>query len=274
MELMGDPQRDIPVIHITGTNGKTSTARMIERAAARARPAHRPVHQPAPAATSASGSPRRRADQRRAVRRGVRRGGAVPARSSTSARAAGEPVINYFEVLTAMAFAAFADAPVDVAVVEVGLGGTWDATNVADGQVAVITPIVARPRAAASARRSRQIAAEKAGHHQAGRDRRGGAQQRRARPRCCCERAAEVDATVGSRGPGVRGAGPRGRGRWAAGQPARARRRLRGPVPAAARRAPGAQRWPARSPPSRRSSAAGEQPLDVDAACAPAFAGM
>jgi dihydrofolate synthase/folylpolyglutamate synthase len=40
-----------------------------------------------------------------------------------------------------MAFAAFADAPVEAAVVEVGLGGTWDATNVADGQVAVITPI-------------------------------------------------------------------------------------------------------------------------------------
>jgi folylpolyglutamate synthase/dihydropteroate synthase len=44
-------------------------------------------------------------------------------------------------VLTAMAFAAFADAPVDVAVVEVGMGGTWDATNVADGTVAVVTPI-------------------------------------------------------------------------------------------------------------------------------------
>ena len=57
------------------------------------------------------------------------------------ARAAGQPVINYFQVLTAMAFSAFADAPVDVAILEVGLGGTWDSTNVADGQVAVITPI-------------------------------------------------------------------------------------------------------------------------------------
>jgi folylpolyglutamate synthase/dihydropteroate synthase len=49
--------------------------------------------------------------------------------------------LSFFEVLTAMAFAVFADAPVDVAVIEVGVGGTWDCTNVADGTVAVVTPI-------------------------------------------------------------------------------------------------------------------------------------
>ncbi len=49
--------------------------------------------------------------------------------------------MTYFEVVVAVAYAAFADAPVDVAVVEVGMGGSWDATNVADGQVAVVTPI-------------------------------------------------------------------------------------------------------------------------------------
>ena len=49
--------------------------------------------------------------------------------------------MTFFEIITAMAFAAFADAPVDVAVIEVGLGGTWDATNVADADVAVVTPI-------------------------------------------------------------------------------------------------------------------------------------
>jgi dihydrofolate synthase/folylpolyglutamate synthase len=49
--------------------------------------------------------------------------------------------MSFFEVLTGMMFAAFADAPVDVAVIEVGLGGRWDATNVGDGAVAVITPI-------------------------------------------------------------------------------------------------------------------------------------
>ena len=49
--------------------------------------------------------------------------------------------LSFFEVLTAMAYATFADAPVDAAVVEVGMGGSWDATNVADGKVAVVTPI-------------------------------------------------------------------------------------------------------------------------------------
>src|SRR5262249_49846083 len=68
----------------------------------------------------------------------------------------------YFEVVTAMAFAAFADAPVDVAVVEVGLGGSWDATNVADGQVAVITP-VALDHTRYLGDTVEQIAAEKAG---------------------------------------------------------------------------------------------------------------
>ena len=53
----------------------------------------------------------------------------------------GGPQLSKFEVLTAMAYAAFADAPVDVAVVEVGLGGRWDATNVINADVAVITPI-------------------------------------------------------------------------------------------------------------------------------------
>jgi dihydrofolate synthase/folylpolyglutamate synthase len=53
----------------------------------------------------------------------------------------GQPGLTFFEVLTCLAFAAFADAPVDVAVVEVGLGGRWDATNVADGRVNVITPV-------------------------------------------------------------------------------------------------------------------------------------
>src|SRR5690606_10070634 len=49
--------------------------------------------------------------------------------------------LSFFEVLTGMAYAAFADAPVDVAVVEVGRGGSWDATNVIDGSGAVVTPI-------------------------------------------------------------------------------------------------------------------------------------
>src|SRR5690606_18746191 len=55
--------------------------------------------------------------------------------------AAGDAALTYFELLTVLAFVAFADAPVDVAVVEVGMGGTWDSTNTADGDVAVFAPI-------------------------------------------------------------------------------------------------------------------------------------
>ncbi len=77
--------------------------------------------------------------------------------------------MSKFEVLTGMAYAAFADAPVDVAVVEVGMGGTWDATSIADARVAVLTPIgvdhteylgatvprTSRPRRPASSSRAR-----------------------------------------------------------------------------------------------------------------------
>jgi dihydrofolate synthase/folylpolyglutamate synthase len=58
-----------------------------------------------------------------------------------SSTAQGGPRMSKFEVLTAMAYAAFAEAPIEVAVVETGMGGRWDATNVIDSKVAVITPI-------------------------------------------------------------------------------------------------------------------------------------
>ena len=53
----------------------------------------------------------------------------------------GDDPLTFFEALTVLAFACFADAPVDVAVIEAGMGGEWDSTNVAFGQVAVFTPI-------------------------------------------------------------------------------------------------------------------------------------
>ena len=137
VSLLGDPQRAFPVVHVTGTNGKTSTTRMIDTLLRE---------------------------------RGLRTGRFTsPHLVSMRERICvdGEPVsaerfielydelspyvelvdaqqpapLSFFEVLTGMMFAAFADAPVDVAVIEVGLGGRWDATNVADGAVAVITPI-------------------------------------------------------------------------------------------------------------------------------------
>ena len=77
MELLGDPQRAFPVIHLTGTNGKTSTTRIIERAAARDGPEDRAVHLAAPARHARADRPERRADRRREVPRGLRRGAAV-----------------------------------------------------------------------------------------------------------------------------------------------------------------------------------------------------
>jgi dihydrofolate synthase / folylpolyglutamate synthase len=141
MGLMGDPQRDIPTIHITGTNGKTSTARMVER-----------LLRELGLRTGRFTSPHLTDVRERIALDGEPISGErfVAAWDDVApylkivdeqSRAAGEPLINYFQVLTAMAFSAFADAPVDVTVLEVGLGGTWDSTNVADGQVAVITPI-------------------------------------------------------------------------------------------------------------------------------------
>jgi len=137
VDVLGEPHRAYPVIHIAGTNGKSSTARLIEALL-----------------------------RERGLRTGVF---TSPELTTLRERIAidGEPLseerftetfrdvlpyvllidgkhperLSFFEVLTAMAYAAFADAPVDVAVVEAGMGGAWDATNVADGAVAVITPI-------------------------------------------------------------------------------------------------------------------------------------
>src|SRR5579859_1339816 len=137
VSLLGDPQRAAPVIHITGTNGKTSTARMTD-ALLRGR-GLRTGRFTSPHLVSIrericiDGQPID-AEQFVALYREVE-----PYLELTDQQT-GTP-LSFFEVLTGMAFAAFADAPIDVAVIEVGLGGRWDATNVADGSVAVIGPI-------------------------------------------------------------------------------------------------------------------------------------
>jgi dihydrofolate synthase/folylpolyglutamate synthase len=135
--LLGDPQRACPVIHITGTNGKTSTARMIDTLL-RARGLRTglftsPHLLSMPERISLDGEP---LDAQRFVELYAE---LLPYVRMVDERH--EVRMSFFEVLTGMAFAAFADAPVDVAVVEVGMGGTWDCTNIADGTVAVITPI-------------------------------------------------------------------------------------------------------------------------------------
>lgn len=137
VSLLGDPQRTYPVIHLTGTNGKTSTSRMTE-ALLRARGLRTGLFtsphlsyvgericvdgQPLP--------PGRFVEAYEEIRP------YVDLVDSTH-----EVPLSFFEVLVGMAFSVFADAPVDVCVLEVGMGGTWDNTNVADGSVAVVTPI-------------------------------------------------------------------------------------------------------------------------------------
>lgn len=137
MDVLGEPQRSYPSIHITGTNGKTSTARMIEALLGafelRTGRYTSPHVQSITERISLDGAPM---DAERFVEtyRDIQ-----PYIEMVDGRQ--EFRLSFFEVLTGMAYAAFADAPVDVAVVEVGMGGSWDATNVIDGDVAVVTPI-------------------------------------------------------------------------------------------------------------------------------------
>ncbi len=135
--LLGDPHRASPVIHITGTNGKTSTARMTDallrsrglRTGRFTRP-HLVSIRERICVDGVPVSPERFVAAYDEV---------IPYVALVDER---HPVaMSFFEVLTGMAFAIFADAPVDVMVLEVGVGGRLDCTNVADGIVAVVTPI-------------------------------------------------------------------------------------------------------------------------------------
>ena len=141
MSLLGDPQRSFRAIHLTGTNGKTSTARMIERLlrelglrTGRFTSPHLHSVRERIAIDGESISAVRFVEVWRDVEPYV-------AMVDAELAGRGESQLSFFEVLTGLAFAAFADAPVDVAVIEVGMGGEWDSTNVADAEVAVVTPI-------------------------------------------------------------------------------------------------------------------------------------
>jgi dihydrofolate synthase/folylpolyglutamate synthase len=162
VEMLGDPQRAYPVIQITGTNGKTSTSRMVEsllrahdlRTGLLTSPHLERVNE----RIVIDGEPisnQALADNWRDI---------TPFLELTDAEliAAGEERLTFFEALTVLAFAAFADAPVDVAVLEVGMGGEWDSTNVADAQVAVFAP-VALDHQNRLGSTVREIAATKAG---------------------------------------------------------------------------------------------------------------
>jgi dihydrofolate synthase/folylpolyglutamate synthase len=141
MDVLGEPNKAFPIIHVTGTNGKTSTARMIEaglRAHGLSTGRYTSPHlSKVTERISIDGHPVtdetfvRIWDEIRPYLQIV----------DDELTAAGEPRLTYFECLTILGFAVFADQPVNVAVIEVGLGGITDATNVGDGQVSVITPI-------------------------------------------------------------------------------------------------------------------------------------
>ncbi|MGA9359347.1 MAG: folylpolyglutamate synthase/dihydrofolate synthase family protein [Mycobacterium sp.] len=141
MDLLGTPQLAYPSIHIAGTNGKTSVARMVDALVTalqqRTGRTTSPHLQSAVERIAIDGKPISPAQYVATYREIEPFVQMVDAQS----RSDGGPAMSKFEVLTAMAFAAFADAPVDVAVIEVGLGGRWDATNVINAPVAVITPI-------------------------------------------------------------------------------------------------------------------------------------
>lgn len=136
-ELLGDPQTTFRSIHLTGTNGKTSTSRMVDtllraldlRTGRFTSPHVQRINE----RVSVDGEPLDDEAFVRAFNDVAPYVGLVDADQP-------HPV-SFFETMVALAYAAFADAPVDVAVVEVGMGGTWDATNVVDADVAVVLPV-------------------------------------------------------------------------------------------------------------------------------------
>jgi dihydrofolate synthase / folylpolyglutamate synthase len=137
VDLLGSPHRAYPVVQVAGTNGKTTTARMVDE-----------LLRGFGLRVGRFTSPHLQSMRERIVLDGEPVGAErfVETYDDISpyvqmVDAAGEHPMSFFEVMVGMAYATFADAPVDVAVIEVGMGGTWDATNVVDARVAVVTPV-------------------------------------------------------------------------------------------------------------------------------------
>ena len=146
LELLGSPHRAYPSIHVAGTNGKTSVTRIMDSLLTalhrRTGRTTSPHLQSAVERIAIDGQPITPAQYVETYREIEPLVELVDQQSEAGLLPGGPgPRMSKFEVVTAMAFAAFADAPIDVAVIEVGLGGRWDATNVVDAPVAVITPI-------------------------------------------------------------------------------------------------------------------------------------
>jgi dihydrofolate synthase/folylpolyglutamate synthase len=137
VDLLGSPHRAFPVIQVAGTNGKTTTARMVDE-----------LLRGFGLRVGRFTSPHLESMRERIVLDGE----PVSAERFVETYediapyvqmvdAGSEHPLSFFEVMVGLAYALFAEAPVDVAVVEVGMGGRWDATNVVDARVAVVTPV-------------------------------------------------------------------------------------------------------------------------------------
>ncbi len=196
-DALGRPQHAVPVVHVTGTNGKTTTARAVDD-----------LLRGAGLRVGRYTSPHLESVRERIVVDGA----PLDEDRFAAAHDRLRPVLarvedrcgplSFFEVVTAMAFLTFAEETLDAVVLEVGMGGTWDATNVADGAVSVVTPIALDhteylgPDVAA-------IAREKAGIVKPG-SVAVLADQPPAALAVLLDRAREVGATVRDAGQGVR----------------------------------------------------------------------
>ena len=137
VDALGSPHLTYPTIHIAGTNGKTSTARMIDQLLAnlgyRVGRYTSPHLESFTERISINGEPISELEMIKTYEDIHLYLDLIDSRQPHP--------ISYFEALTAMAFVAFAEHPVDIAVIEAGMGGQWDATNVISSQVSVMTPI-------------------------------------------------------------------------------------------------------------------------------------
>lgn len=137
VDILGSPQLTYPTIHVGGTNGKTTTSRMIDALLF----AHG-------LRTGRFTSPHLETYRERIAINGqpIDPKDLIFAYNDIAAYldlmdTKFENPISFFEAITALGFVAFAEHPVDVAVIEVGMGGEWDATNIVDADVSVIMPI-------------------------------------------------------------------------------------------------------------------------------------
>ena len=137
VDALGSPQLSYPTVHIGGTNGKTSTSRMVDA-----------LFSELDYRTGRFTSPHLESFLERISIKGE---AIAPADLIATYNdialyldlidSRSDVPISYFEALTAMAFVAFAEHPVDIGIIEVGMGGDWDATNIVQSAVSVLMPI-------------------------------------------------------------------------------------------------------------------------------------